>query len=663
MPNQPCCIPDRVFVVLFVLQFACVVIGLTESRSFTIGKNCFLKDGQPFRYVSGTMHYWRVPEQYWEDSFVKMRAAGLTAVDTYLIWNLHEQEPGDFYFGGNLNFTRYFQLAQKNGLLVVLRPGPFIAAEVDLGGLPYWLVRKNPDMKLRTTDPSYLHYVERWYNVSLPLVKPYLYANGGPIITVQVENEYSAYGCDVTYLEYLRDMFRRLLGNDVILFTNNYAVPQYLKCGTCPDTLATGDFGTNSISGGNISFYLDSLRMFNPDGPLVDTEFYSGWLDVWGSPHSTLSTSEMLDAAQIFMDRNVSFNFYTFHGGTNFGFVAASSQGPFQPITTSYDFNAPLSEAGDPTEKYYQIRDFLGRYFPLPPGPVPQPSKKGAYGSVQLRFAGSVYDNLKSLCPGGPIYSTLPMTFEILKHGHGFVLYRSYISQTFRDPTVLSIPGLHDRAIVLIDQVPVGIIGQGVGVLKMGIFVQPGQALDLLVQNEGRGGFFSGGDVKGIIGNVSLDGNNLTQWAMYPLSLPNFPARAPQTIKLKRNTPFGSKHHELRLPGFFSASFSTPEVLDTFVQLDGWTNGYIFVNGHNLGRYWPVQGPQVTLYVPAVYLNSGKPNVVDVFELENAPCAKLSECLIRFVDTPILNATVPVGLTEGRILKHSYPPKVQRPLS
>ncbi|XP_055354556.1 beta-galactosidase-like [Paramacrobiotus metropolitanus] len=626
----------RIFWLLLAIVFS--QIDVVINRSFTVGHKCFLKDGQPFRYASGTMHYWRVPSEYWEDGFYKMRAAGLLAVDTYVIWSLHEQEPGEFRFDGMLNFTRYFELAQKHDLLVILRAGPFIAAEVDMGGLPYWLLRKNPNMVLRSTDPTYLYFVQRWYDVVLPLIKPYLYANGGPIITVQVENEYGAYGCDIKYMNTLRDMFRKVLGNDIVLFTNNDAEDGYLKCGRCDGALITGDFGTPTISGNNVTYYVNNLEKWNPDGPLVDSEFYVGWLDVWGSPFATVPTSELIENSKTLLDRNVSFNYYIFRGGTNFGFNAGAGEGPYQPVTTTYDFDAPITEWGDPTEKYLAIRELLGKYFPLPPGPVPQPSPKGAYGPVQLSYVGNVFNVLEQLCPEGPVYSQYPMSFEMLKQGHGFILYRNVITKKFRDPAKLSIPVVEDRAYFFVDQEPVGMIDHGVELFSISISLEPGQTLDILVQNGGRGRFYPTNNPKGILSNVTVDGRNLTKWAMFPLHLPHFPAAnfRPSRILEIRN--------EYRYkPGaaFYSTEFMIDKALDTFLKMDGWTTGYAFLNGRNLGRYWPGQGPQVTLYVPGVFLQEKKPNVLEIFEMETAPCSQANTCIMEFVDTPIINGTVP----------------------
>ncbi|GAU98931.1 hypothetical protein RvY_10003 [Ramazzottius varieornatus] len=611
---------------------------VNKRPSFTVGKNTFLRDGQPFQLISGTIHYWRHLPEYWEDTFSKMRAAGLNALQTYINWNMHEPEPEEYTFEGVLDIRKYFQLAQKYGMVVILRPGPFIDAEVDFGGFPYWLLRMNSTMKLRTSDPSYLQYVERWYRKVLPMLRDLTYANGGPIITAQVENEYGSYpACDKKYKEFLRNLMIELLGDDVVLLTTDGCGDGMLKCGTVDDVLATCDFG----AGGDVKESFKILRKYNPEGPLLNSEFYPGWIDHWGYEWNTVDTQDVLDTIQGMRAMNASFNIYPIRGGTNFGFVAGSNLGDdFQPVTTSYDFDAPLNEAGDPTEKYYRVRKLLAKYVPLPPGPAPKPSPKGEYGEVQVSFVGSVFDHLKDLRSEGPVKSVLPMSFETLKQAYGFVLYRTKIPGRFRDPAKLSIPGLRDRGIVFVDQEPRGILSRTQLTYDMPIIVEPNDTLDILVHNEGRICYGQGiSDMKGILGNVTLNKKVLLNWEMFPLDLPNFPE--------VDATPFGydqqdySAASDSKVSGFYSGKFVVERVFDTFLLVKGWTNGYAFINGHNLGRYWPVQGPQQTLYVPRVYLKKGSNNVIELFELERAPCVSDDTCVVRFVGQPFLNGTVP----------------------
>ncbi|OWA50335.1 Beta-galactosidase [Hypsibius exemplaris] len=626
----------------------------SDAPSFVVGKGTFLRDGKPFRYISGTSHYWRHHHSDWEDNFNKMRAAGLNAVSTYISWNLHEPEPEQYNFEGNLDIRRYFRLAQKYGLVVILRPGPFIDAEVDMGGLPYWLLRMNMTMKLRSSDPSYTQYVSRWYNKVLPYLKDLTYANGGPIITVQIENEYGSYpACDKVYQNLLKSLVLQNMGPDIVLYTTDGCLDYMMQCGKVDGALTTCDFGAGENAAGNFQ----TLRKFNVDGPLVNSEFYPGWIDHWGYTWNTVAYQDVVRTMADMWALNASFNIYPIRGGTNFGFVAGANLGnDFQPVTTTYDFDAPLTEAGDPTEKYYAIRNLIGTYWPLPPGPAPVPSAKGAYGKVQLSYAGSLFDNLKALRPEGPIRSAYPLSFEVLEHPYGFVLYRTVVQGRFRDPAKLSIagipgftPGLRDRGIVFVDQKPVGILSRTEQISDMSLFIAPNQTLDILVHNEGRICYGTGiNDLKGIVGNVTLDTVVLSDWAMYPLELPNFPDMNPAPLDFDLREKISDIQN--RISGFYSGQFSVNQVLDTFLQVSGWQNGYAFINGNNLGRYWPVQGPQQTLFVPAAYLHEGTDNVVELFELEAAPCSLDWTCVVEFVQVPVLNATVPIypGANEFR---------------
>jgi beta-galactosidase len=507
-------------------------------------------------------------------------------------------------------------------------------------------------MKLRTSDPTYLFYVERWYRKVLPMLTDLTYANGGPIITAQIENEYGSFpACDKIYQRFLQKLVLELLGPNIVLYTTDGPLDYMLTCGRVNGTLTTCDFG----AGDNATNEFNELRKFNVDGPLVNSEFYPGWIDHWGYPWNTVAYQDVLTTAEEMLKMNASFNFYPIRGGTNFGFSVGSNMGDdFQPVTTSYDFDAPLDEAGDPREKYYQIRTLLSKYVPV--GPVPQPSPKAAYGKVQMEFAGTLFDNLKQLTPNGPVLSPFPLSFELLKHGYGFVLYRTVIQNRYKDPAVLSVPGLGDRAIVFIDQKPVGILSRTASVYSMGIYVVPGQTLDILVHNEGRICYGTGiNDLKGILSNVTIDKQILANWQMFPLDLPNFPSVTPTALGFPVRELFADV--QTSISGFYSGSFEVDTVMDTFLSVDGWTNGYAFINGHNLGRYWPVQGPQQTLYVPGAYLSQSAANIIEIFELERAPCSLHFSCQIEFVNQAVLNGTIP---QISKTPKYTKPRKAQK---
>ncbi|XP_078572211.1 beta-galactosidase-like isoform X2 [Branchiostoma floridae x Branchiostoma japonicum] len=654
---------------LFVLVFQG---ERTAGRSFSIDydNNTFLKDGEPFRYISGSIHYSRVPRSYWQDRLTKMYAAGLNAIQTYVPWNLHEPKPGKYDFTGNNDIEAFLKMANDTGLLVILRPGPYICAEWDMGGLPSWLMKDNSSIVLRSSDPAYLGPVDTYMAQLLPKIKPYLYNNGGPIITVQVENEYgSFYTCDYDYLRHLRELFIQYLGPDVVLFTTDGWWDGVLKCGTIDGLYTTVDFGPGTDPAGAFK----GQRKHQPKGPLVNSEFYTGWLDHWGQPHAHTDKDKVATYLEKILELNASVNMYMFEGGTNFGYMNGVEYSPFQPVPTSYDYDAPLSEAGDPTDKFYTIRNLISKFRQLPPGPVPPATPKAAYGKVQMTFEATVLDKLTDLSPDGPIRADYPITMENMQQSYGFMLYRTTLTAAATGAK-LSVPGIRDRGYVMLDETPAGILSRN-GPMDLNLTVQAGQVLDIVVENQGRinfGRYIN--DSKGIIANVTLGNDTLRSWSIYSLDIdgalptlfsrPSNPAvdingglpplspvlqkdiegiDGQLTNQEKRSAQPRRSRAGQMVPSFYTGTFSiqdTPQ--DTFLNMKGWTKGQAFVNGFNLGRYWPVEGPQITLYVPASVLKSE--NNITLFELEASPCnmaqSSDADCTVEFQDRPIINATV-----------------------
>ncbi|XP_058695274.1 beta-galactosidase-1-like protein isoform X3 [Poecile atricapillus] len=333
-----------------------------STRSFQLDyeHNCFRKDGVPFRYISGSIHYARVPRPAWRDRLLKMYMSGLSTVQVYVPWNYHEILPGVYDFTGNRDVEAFLDLTAELGLLVILRPGPYICAEWEMGGLPAWLLWK-PDIILRTSDPAYLAAVDSWLHILLPKIKPRLYQQGGNIISVQVENEYgSYYACDYGYLRYLLGSFRALLGSEVLLFTTDSTRAEELRCGTLQGLYATVDFGPGS----NVTEAFGAQRRVEPKGPLVNSEYYTGWLDYWGEAHTSTSATWVARGLEDMLHLGASINMYMFHGGTNFAYWSgADYKDQYKPVTTSYDYDAPLSEAGDPTEKLFAIRTVISKEY------------------------------------------------------------------------------------------------------------------------------------------------------------------------------------------------------------------------------------------------------------------------------------------------------------
>ncbi|XP_044890444.1 beta-galactosidase-1-like protein isoform X3 [Felis catus] len=600
-PKKPPCLPS------LLLPLLTLLLPQADTRSFIVDRenDRFLLDGAPFRYVSGSLHYFRVPRVLWADRLLKMRMSGLNAVQFYVPWNYHEPEPGVYNFNGSRDLTAFLNEASIADLLVILRPGPYICAEWEMGGLPAWLLQK-PEIQLRTSDPDFLAAVDSWFKVLLPKLYPWLYHNGGNIISIQVENEYGSYkACDFTYMRHLAGLFRALLGDRILLFTTDG--PEGLKCGSLQGLYTTVDFGPAD----NMTEIFALLRKYEPHGPLVNSEYYTGWLDYWGQNHSTRSISAVTKGLENMLKLGASVNMYMFHGGTNFGYWnGADEKGRFLPITTSYDYDAPISEAGDPTPKLFALRNVI--------------SKDG----YLLSF-------LDILCPHGPIRSILPMTFEAVKQDHGFMLYRTYLTHTVSEPTQLWVPnnGVHDRAYVMVDGVFQGVLERN---MKHQLFLmgKMGAKLDILLENMGRLSFGSNSsDFKGLLEPPVLGQTVLTQWLMFPL-------KVDKLVKWWFPLPLLRSSHPRAPSGptFYSTTFSIlGEGGDTFLFLPGWTKGQVWINGFNLGRYWTRQGPQQTLYVPRPLLFSrGALNKITLLELENVP----SEPQIQFLDRPILNSTL-----------------------
>ena len=622
--------------ILVLLILCCRAYG---KRSFIIDYdgNQFLKDGVAFRYISGSMHYSRVPSVYWHDRLEKMYAAGLNAVQTYVPWNYHEDQPGMYNFDGERDLPKFIQAAQEVGLLVILRAGPYMCGEWEMGGFPAWLLR-NPNIKLRTSDSNYLSYVDKWLGVLLPRMKPLLYENGGPIISVQVENEYGSYpACDATYMSHLKDKFRDYLGPDVVLFTTDGAGDGFLKCGYTQGLYATVDFGP----GGDPVDHFKAQRDYEPKGPLVNSEYYTGWLDHWGQHHSTTSSSAVANSLDAILKLNASVNMYMFEGGTSFGFMNGANGGDssYQPQPTSYDYDAPLSEAGDPTEKYFAIQKIISKYNKLLPVPVPPATHKSAYGKVQMTASAWLLDDVPAENESN---ADSPLNMETLHQNYGFVVYT--LMQPLQVPSsgsvnyTLTMLTLHDRAVVYIDDVVQGIIsrmdlGSNNAVVQVTVPSTSKGQLTIVVENQGRINYGSDiDDHKGILGGVTLNGVTLKGWKSqsYPLkNLSSIVFKELSTNPVHTSTAF----FNAQLPFFKEGQKAD----DTYLLLNGWTKGQVFINGHNLGRYWPVKGPQKTLFVPYTVFNTLNPasNEIVVFEIDKAPCSPpFDECCVTFVDTP-----------------------------
>ncbi|MCY9515623.1 glycoside hydrolase family 35 protein [Paenibacillus apiarius] len=558
----------------------------------------FFADGQPIQLISGAVHYSRVVPEYWEDRLLKLKALGCNCVETYIAWNLHEPREGKFNFEGMADIAEFIRVVERVGLYVIVRPSPYICAEWEFGGLPAWLLKD--EMRLRCSEPRYLDKVAAYYDALLPQLTPLLATNGGPIIAVQIENEYGSYGNDQAYLQALRQMLIER-GIDVLLFTSDGPQDDMLQGGMAEGVLATVNFGSR------VEEAFDKLKEYQPDGPLMCMEYWNGWFDHWFEQHHTRNVE---DAAKVLDDMlriGASVNFYMAHGGTNFGFWnGANHGGKYEPTVTSYDYDAAISEAGDITPKYHAFREVIGKYALLPEGELPANTPKADYGTVQVSRSVYLFDTIAAMADAKT--SVCPEPMEKYGQNYGFIMYSTRISGP-RPESRLTIQDVRDRALVFLDRKLAGIIERWDPKSIPVIIPEGGAQLDILVENMGRVNYGPElYDRKGITHGVRLNGQFLFHWEVRNLELEtldgvNFDAPA---SKLSGEQ-----------PGFYEATLTiegTPK--DTFLRLDGWKKGVVFINGFNLGRYWEA-GPQQTLFVPAPILRGGDNHIV-VFELHAA---------------------------------------------
>jgi beta-galactosidase len=593
---------------------------LTRNHMLTISGDQFLLDGKPFRILSGAVHYFRVVPGYWRDRLEKARAFGLNTVETYVAWNLHEPRPGEFHFEGRLDIVRFIQTAGELGLKVIVRPGPYICSEWEFGGLPSWLL-KDPSMQVRCTYPPYLEAVGRYLEALLPRLTPLQASRGGPIIAMQVENEYGSFGNDKEYLELLANGMRSR-GVDALLFTSDPSHGISLQEGGLPDLLRTVNFAFGAKPA------LRKLRLHQPAGPLMVTEFWSGWFDHWGERHhiaaggiptGKLSLKNFKDILAL----GASFNIYMFHGGTNFGFLNGANQDhkSYRPTITSYDYAAPLDESGDLTRKFIAFQSELRTHLPdLPRYPFPRPIQKRAFGTVVLEQSVGLFEALEQLSQGHIRPAPEPM--ENFDQDYGFILYRTHLAGP-RPKMQLGLHDLHDRAQIFLDGKPAGLLEREFSNRTLFIKVPPkGVRLDILVENMGRINFGPGLlDRKGITQSVTLGSRFVFDWEIFPLPLEKvaglgFSQGCPKVF-----------------PAFLRGSFDVDELGDTFLSLPGWTKGVAWLNGFNLGRYWN-RGPQHTLYVPAPLLRQGR-NEIIILELH-----KIRKHTVQLVSSPSLNRLI-----------------------
>jgi len=617
---------------LFMALLLLPAFGMAQgNKSFEIKDGHFYRNGKVVPIHSGEMHYARIPHQYWRHRLQMMKGMGLNCVATYVFWNYHETEPGVWDFSGDKNLAEYIRTAGEEGMMVILRPGPYVCAEWEFGGYPWWL-QNVEGMEIRRDNEAFLKhtkaYIERLYKE----VGDLQCTKGGPIVMVQCENEFGSYVSqrkDIPLEEhkaYNAKIKQQLIdaGFDVPMFTSDGS--WLFEGGSTPGALPTAN-GESDIE--NLKKAVDKYH--GGIGPYMVAEFYPGWLSHWAEPFPEASASEVARQTESYLKNDVSFNFYMVHGGTNFGFTSGANydkKHDIQPDLTSYDYDAPISEAGWVTPKYDSIRAVIKKYanYEIPQAPAPMPVIE--IPSIRID---RVTDVLAMAESGTAVIGSKPLTFEQMVQGYGYVLYTRHFNQPISG--TLSIPGLRDYAVVYVNDEKVGVLNRNTKTYTMEIDVPFNSTLRILVENMGRINY--GSEIvhnnKGIIGPVAIDGNEITGgWKMFGLPM----SEAPLTTKTGGSTYVANTEKAAELKGcpvVCEGSFELSETGDTFLDMSAWGKGIVFVNGHNLGRYWQV-GPQQTLYVPGCWLNKGR-NVIAVFEqLNDTPQQEL-----KCVKTPILD--------------------------
>jgi beta-galactosidase len=554
---------------------------------FAIGDTDFLLDGEPFQVLSGALHYFRVHPGQWADRIRKARLMGLNTIETYVAWNAHASSPDSFRLDGELDLGRFLDLIAAEGMYAIVRPGPYICAEWTNGGLPAWLLSAGT-AAIRRNDPAYMAAVAGYLAALAPVLVPRQVDRGGPVILVQAENEYGAYGSDKDYLRALAKLLRGI-GITVPLITVDQPMGSMLADGSLPELHATGSFGSN------VAERLALLRAHQPTGPLMCSEFWDGWFDSWGGHHHVTSARDAAGELDALLRTGASVNIYMFHGGTNFGLTSgANDKGTYAPVVTSYDYDAPLDEAGHPTAKYWAFRDVLAKYAPVP---AERPAARGPAPAfaVPLAQAAPLWSVLERL---GTWHSgDDPVSADELGQVQGLTLYQADINVPGIDvtgPPVLAVGEVRDRAQVFLNRQPVGVLARDHHDRALALPSGARGAIELLVEDQGRVDYGPRiGEPKGLIGPVTVNGVPVRGWRVMPLPLDQL---APVASALRARPP-SAVSAGVAGPAFARATFDLPATADLFLSTAGLGKGIAWLNGFCLGRYWS-RGPQRTLYAP-----------------------------------------------------------------
>ncbi|HEX6772828.1 MAG TPA: beta-galactosidase [Acidobacteriaceae bacterium] len=599
-----------------LLLLASCAPAQSASHRFVTDHGRFELDGEPFQIISGDMDYVRTPREYWRDRLRMAHAIGINTVMTYVFWNFHEAQPGQYDFTGQRDVAEFIREAHQEGLYVILRPGPYSCGEWDLGGYPAWLLRDR-SLKLRSLDPKYQEVASRWMDRLGKELAPLQIDRGGPIIAVQVENEYGSFQDakenDHAYMERAKEAVQHAGFTGALLYTADG--PEQLTRGSLPGLPAAVDFGTGDAERG-FALY----RKLRPQGPYFCAEYWAGWFDHWGAKHEHTDAAKQIAEIRWMLKQGYSVSMYMIFGGTSFGwFSGANSNGQnYQADVTSYDYDAPIDEAGQPRPKYFEIRKAIQETTGVTPPPVPPAPVLGALPPIALKESISLWDALPA-----PIASEQPLTMEDLHQDFGYVLYRTTLHGPASGDLVLD--QLHSYARVYLDGKLAGVLDRRLGKMSMPLTVSTKkQRLDILVENSGRVNFTDvlRTEQAGITHVVTFAGKPVTGWQNYSL-----PFKEVSSLQFKQGRVFGDT------PALYRGTFTIGKPTDTFLDMRAYGKGQVWVNGHALGRYWRI-GPQGGLYLPGAWLHPGRNEVV-VLDINGGTAQPLRGVDHALIDEPI----------------------------
>ncbi len=592
--------------VLMICLLLALQVSAQTTHQFKLGKDDFLLDGKPIQMISGEMHPARIPREYWRQRIQMAKAMGCNTIAAYIFWNYHETREGVFDFKtANRDVASFIRICKEEGMWVILRPGPYVCAEWDFGGLPPYLL-KIPDIKIRCMDARYMAAATRYINRLAKEVVSLQCTNGGPILMVQVENEYGSYANDKEYMETLRKLWQK----------NGITVPFYTADGATPFMLEAGniDGAAIGLDSGSGDSDFEQAKKRNANVPSFSAETYPGWLTHWGEKWARPDTNGLKKEVEYLLKNKKSFNFYVIHGGTNFGYTAganAFSPTQYQPDLTSYDYDAPINEQGQPTAKYFMLRRLIQQYVTYKIPELPAAVKMIEIPSVEMKRISSLWDyQLPS------IKTPQPQPMESFGQNQGFILYKTTLIG--HKSGTLKIWEPHDYALVFLNGVFIDTVYRDGGKWEVDLpkTTVKDPVLEILVEGMGHINFAQFMiDRKGITDRVTLNGMTLMNWQtiLFPMDEHFLATHQPALT---------GKQPAAKLCNFFKGNFNLQETGDTYFNLSNYSKAVVFVNGHNLGRFWNI-GPQQKLYCPASWLKKGA-NEIIVFDLHQQEAATIS---------------------------------------